>query len=117
MPCDHFVQMLTAFSIVPIFIKITEVRSIFGETKSDAGDDADGLNETAFFEALSRVAVFALSQPNSQFPKLYPRVEDKVRVLLELWGLGDPEKLSLVQQHHDGHDVSTAQERISSLGL
>jgi len=44
-------------------------------------------------------------------------VEDKVRVLLELWGLGDPEKLSLVQQHHDGHDVSTAQERISSLGL
>jgi hypothetical protein len=92
MESGAFIAMLSAFGIVPIFVSVQEARSIF-----NASTATNGLSAAEFNEALGRFALVALSRENTQFPKLYPRAEDKVKVLLELWGLGDPAKLASVR--------------------
>jgi hypothetical protein len=47
-----------------------------------------------FTSALYQVAIFALSK--DMYRDLYPRDSDKVQVLLNLWGVADPEKLAQI---------------------
>jgi hypothetical protein len=49
------------------------------------------LSYAAFVEALGRVALVALEK--DAFRRLYPTAKDKVAVLLEMWGFGDPKRL------------------------
>ena len=52
------------------------------------------LTYPGFVEALARVALAALSKPS--FEHLYPTAREKVSVLLEMWGVGDPQRLEEV---------------------
>ena len=98
-----FVALFCDFDIAPTFLTRRELKAVFaataaahrGDVDATAADgsataDAPVLSYAAFVEALGRTALAALSKP--AFQHLYPSARDKVSVLLEMWGLGDPAK-------------------------
>lgn len=105
-----FSQMAKDFDVVPTFFTKRDIRQVFVDAcaahlsmspqtpgKSSGSMDSDhiAMTETlsyaGFVEALGRIALIALDKP--AFERLYPSAVDKVSVLLEMWGFGDPKKL------------------------
>jgi hypothetical protein len=107
----RFVGVMLDYDICPTFVTKRELKQIFaGASKAHggasaaavaaaaAGDEAASLpplTYAAFVEALGRTALVALAKP--AFMTLYPRAYDKVKVLLEMWGIADARKLRDVQ--------------------
>lgn len=82
------------FDICPTFLTKRELHVIFSESllASQSGPtEVHTLSYPGFLEALARIALVALSKP--VFEDLYPRMMDKLSVLLEMWGVGDPRRL------------------------
>jgi hypothetical protein len=103
----RFVTLLEDYDICPTFVTKKELKQIFVATsRAHGGAPAPGANpddpmalpalsNAAFIEALGRTALVALAKP--AFTTLYPTAFDKVKVLLEMWGISDPRKLREVQ--------------------
>jgi len=89
----RFLELFADFDIAPTFLARRELRGIFAATAAAHGGEA-ALSYAAFIEALGRAALAALAKP--AFTHLYPAARDKVAVLLEMWGMADPRKLSEV---------------------
>lgn len=96
---QQFARMMKDFHVVPTFTKSREVRVAFnaaanlhlGSSGGDEGDKKRRLPEPAFIEAMSRMAIIALSKP--AFQHIYKTAAQKVEVMLEMWELADPSKL------------------------
>merc|ERR1712232_748365 len=86
----EFVRLAQDYDITPTFLSRKELRQIFGNHTSQDGLDFDG-----FTGALAEIAVYSLSKP--MFAHLYATKLDKVNVLLTMWGVADPSKLTEIQ--------------------
>ena len=96
----RFVTLFSDFDVAPTFLTKRELKFIFSAAALAAGEaaGADGhagadarLAYPSFCEALGRSALVALSKPT--FATLYPTPVDKLRCLIEMWGVGDAGKL------------------------
>jgi hypothetical protein len=96
----RFVTLFSDFDVAPTFLTKRELKFIFSAAALAAGEaaGADGhagadarLAYPSFCEALGRSALVALSKPT--FATLYPSPVDKLRCLIEMWGVGDAGKL------------------------
>jgi hypothetical protein len=83
-------QLFVDFDVAPAFVSRSDVKMIVACVVTPLGPlSSGGLDERRFIEALARTALYTLRSLSC----LYPTKEDKVLVLLELWGLGDEEKV------------------------
>lgn len=67
---------------------------------ASGASDEDGekkrrLHEAAFIEAMSRMAIIALSKP--AFQQIYKSAAQKIEVMLEMWEMADPTKLDEIK--------------------
>eukprot|EP00947_MAST-08B_sp_MAST-8B-sp1_P001186 g1186.t1 len=102
----QLLRMCQDYDVNPTFLTKDEVRMVFSDTvqvmggwgsaSSSGNDSGPGLGYEEFVEALSRIAIEALSKP--VFSHLYPTEVDKVGVLLEMWGVADPLKLQHISK-------------------
>ena len=101
----QLLRMCQDYDLHPTFLTKAEVRMAFSDTvrvmggrggaSPSGGGGGPGLGYEEFVEALSRIAIVALSKP--VFSHLYPAEADKIGVLLEMWGVADPLKLQQIQ--------------------
>ncbi len=80
------------FDMCPTFINKKELRVVFNESLGSGKGEV--LSYPGFVDALARTALVSLSKPS--FEHLYPSAKEKVSVLLEMWGVGDPRRLEEV---------------------
>lgn len=101
---QQFARMMKDFHVVPTFTKSREVRVAFtaaanlhlGTGGADDGEKKRRLPEPVFIEAMSRMAIIALSKP--AFQHIYKTAAQKIEVMLEMWELADPSKLDEIKQ-------------------
>lgn len=106
----RFVILMQDYDICPTFVTKKELKQIFtaasrahsGSNTATTTNDNDEnnlvpLSYAAFVEALGRTALTALAKP--AFVTLYPTAFDKVKVLLEMWGIADNRKLQEIQNN------------------
>ena len=79
----------------PVFLSKKEARAIFVESTRSQGQGFDsGLTFAGMLHALIEIAEGTLSKP--AYSHLYPTLESKLTVVLEVWGLADAVKLQEV---------------------
>eukprot|EP01029_Cantina_marsupialis_P020680 TRINITY_DN48607_c1_g2_i1.p1 TRINITY_DN48607_c1_g2~~TRINITY_DN48607_c1_g2_i1.p1 ORF type:complete len:448 (-),score=128.33 TRINITY_DN48607_c1_g2_i1:124-1467(-) len=100
MPVDKFVQMTKDFDICPTFLSTKEVRTVFSQCCSEASCEQIA-DYDLFIECLGHVAISALSRP--AFRHLYPTVQLKVVVLLDMWGFGSSKQFAKIQERKRSH--------------
>ena len=107
----RFVTLFADYDAAPTFLTKRELKTIFGAavcggegglpaTASSVEHPESRLDYPAFVESLGRAALVSLSKP--AFATLYPTPQDKLAVLLEMWGLGDLKKLEEVSRRSGG---------------
>jgi len=103
----QFNRLMKDFHVVPTFAKFREVRVAFTAAadlhlEPISGDDDDSkekkrrLPQSAFIEAMGRMAIIALSKP--AFQHIYKTAAQKIEVMLEMWELADPDKLAEIKE-------------------
>mmetsp|Transcript_24723 Transcript_24723/g.40104 ORF Transcript_24723/g.40104 Transcript_24723/m.40104 type:complete len:922 (-) Transcript_24723:1492-4257(-) len=91
---EDLINLCQDYDITPTFISRKEIRELFMEI---TGIDA-AMRYEQFIEILTNIAIYSLSKP--MFAHLYSTNLSKVNVLLTMWGVADPIKLSEIQQEH-----------------
>ena len=120
MTVSSFLRLCKDYMVVPTFTSKSEVKGIFAATaithglmppgsKASTKDKTTALTFAAFTEAVGRMALVCLSRP--AFAALYRTPTDKVLVVLEMWGLGDPKRLQQIKSTYaaQGAAASAAQ--------
>lgn len=104
--CAAWMRMCKDYLVVSTFAPKRELKGVFADAakahglmetaaKPSNSDVATRLTFAAFTEGIGRMALVCLSKP--EFAQIYPTPADKVEVVLEIWGLGNPSKLAEVK--------------------
>ena len=120
MTASAFLRLCKDYMVVPTFTSKSEVKSIFAATavthglmqpgaKASTKDKTTALTFAAFTEAVGRMALVCLSRP--AFASLYRTPRDKVLVVLEMWGLGDPKRLQQIKSTYAAQGAAAAAQQ------
>mmetsp|Transcript_21361 Transcript_21361/g.38383 ORF Transcript_21361/g.38383 Transcript_21361/m.38383 type:complete len:135 (+) Transcript_21361:1927-2331(+) len=94
MQLSDIIQLAQDYDVTPTFISRKEIRDLY--TSVNRKSNIGALSYGSFVEILAQIAVHSLSKP--MFAHLYSTDLSKVNVLLTMWGLADPVKLSEIQE-------------------
>jgi len=100
---SDIIKLAQDYDVTPTFISRKEIRELYQEVTARFDEPVYNLSYELFLELLANIAVHSLSKP--MFAHLYSTNIAKVNVLLTMWAVADPIKLSEIQQKAEQESV------------